>query len=81
MSLYLVFYKVDNSMGYERHDFDDPDSSKAWDMLMNLPAEERNFYEVKIGYDTSGPSLSDFIEDYNNEDYDDGGWWCTYINH
>lgn len=76
----LVFYKVDNSMDYDRHTFDGLDGNEAYAMLANLPEDEVHFYELTEGYNTRGPSLSDFIEDYNDEELD-GGWWCTIIKH
>ena len=72
----LAFYKVDNSLGYERHSFDDiydkPQEIK--DMLCGLPDDELRVYDMDNSYD-----VDDLKEDYNDEILDNG-WWCIVIN-
>lgn len=78
--MYIAFYKVDNSMGYERHTFDHiyDKPKEIFKMLKKLDEDEWKLYEMSVGYDTKMPSLDDFEEDYNNEELD-GGWWCVLI--
>jgi len=72
----LVFYKVDNSKGYERHTFDmwcdRPQVIK--EMLSELSDEELRMYDMDNRYEV------DFFQDDFNDDVLDGGWWCIVIN-
>lgn len=74
----LAFFKVDNSLEYDRHTFDDicMQPSKVREMLDKL-AEEGNevrYYDLNVK-----EQVWDFQEDYNDEILD-GGWWCVTIN-
>lgn len=72
----LVFYKVDNSKGYERHTFDmwcdRPQVIK--EMLSELSDEELRMYDMDNRYEV------DFFQDDFNDEVLDGGWWCIVIN-
>ena len=72
----LAFYKVDNSLGYERHSFDDihdkPQEIK--DMLCGLSDDELRVYDMNNIYD-----VDDLKEDYNDEILDNG-WGGIVIN-
>jgi hypothetical protein len=73
----LAFYKVDNSLGYERHTFDDiydkPERIKEKLFMLNDD-------ELRC-YDMSTPETADeLVEDYNDEIIDGSGWWCIVIN-
>ena len=74
----IAFYKVDNSLNYERHSFDAmcDEPEKILEMLNKLPGEELKIYDANnYGYaHRVQPNLVDFEEDYNDEELD-GGWW------
>ena len=77
----IAFYKVDNSLNYERHEFDQfcDQPQEVLDMLQRLPDEEVKFYNTdQYSWQSKEPSLADFEEDYNDEELD-GGWWCIVI--
>ena len=77
----LAFYKVDNSLGLERHSFDCEDKSeKIMETLAKLPDGECKIYNMDYyGWgNRPAPNAADFEEDYNNEELD-GGWWCIVI--
>jgi len=80
MTKYLAFYKVGNSLGYERHTFDRIDDNKEiLNMLNKLPDDELHIYDIShSGYGTPSLSIADLVEDYNNEELD-GGWWVVYF--
>jgi len=71
----LAFYKVNNSLGYERHTFDDMyDNPKGIkEMLSKLKDGELKMYNLGDAREASF-----FQEDYNDEEMD-GGWWCVLI--
>lgn len=80
----LAFYKVNNSLAYLRNEFD-----KFYDQpeiiiekLNKLPEDEVKFYDTDhFGYGAvPSPNLADFVEDYNDEELDGGGWWVIAIN-
>jgi len=79
----IVFYKVDNSLNYDRHDFD-AISDKPQEIikkLKKLPKGEVKFYDTAhYGWGAvPSPNMADFEADYNNEELD-GGWWCIVLN-
>jgi len=77
----IAFYKVDNSLNYERHEFDQfcDQPQEVLDMLQRLPEDEVKFYDAdKYSWQSETPSLADFENDYNDEELD-GGWWCIVI--
>lgn len=70
----LAFYKVGNSLDYERYLFDPFNNpQKIKDMLCRLPDDELRIYDMDNKYDVKG-----FEDDYNNEILDNG-WWCITI--
>ena len=78
----IAFYKVNNSLNYERHEFDQfcDQPQEVLDMLQRLPEDEVKFYDAdKYSWQSETPSLADFENDYNDEELD-GGWWCVIIN-
>lgn len=78
----IAFYKVDNSLNYERHEFDQfcDRPQEVLDMLQRLPEDEVKFYDAdKYSWQSKEPTLADFENDYNDEELD-GGWWCIIIN-
>lgn len=77
----IAFYKVNNSLNYERHEFDQfcDQPQEVLDMLQRLPEDEVKFYDAdKYSWQSEAPSLADFENDYNDEELD-GGWWCIVI--
>ena len=72
----LAFYKIDNSIGYERHTFDmwcdRPQVIK--EMLSKLKDEELKMYDMDDPYD-----VDIFQLDYNIAILDNS-WWCVVIN-
>ena len=77
----IAFYKVDNSLNYDRHEFDNlcDQPQEVLDMLQRLPDEEVKFYNAdKYSWRSKEPTLADFETDYNDEELD-GGWWCIVI--
>lgn len=84
MKRFLAFYKVDNSLGYERHTFDDiydkPD--KILERLVELPDDEFRIYDLNTNLNRTGKFLdiSDLVEDYNDEELD-GGWWSVLLEY
>lgn len=77
----IAFYKVNNSLNYERHEFDQfcDQPQEVLDMLQRLSEDEVKFYDAdKYSWQSKEPTLSDFENDYNDEELD-GGWWCIVI--
>lgn len=77
----IAFYKVDNSLNYERHEFDlfRDQPQEVMDMLQRLPDEEVKFYNTdQYSFQSKKPSLADFEIDFNDEELD-GGWWCIVL--
>lgn len=71
----LAFYKVGNSLEYERHTFDEmyDNPKKIKEMLSKLSDDELKIYDLGNASDASI-----FQDDYNDEELD-GGWWCVLI--
>ena len=78
----IAFYKVGNSLDYERHSFDAlcDEPEKVLEMLKKLPDEELKIYDANnYGYaHRIQPNLADFEDDYNDEELD-GGWWSVVL--
>lgn len=72
----LGLYKVNNSLGYERHTFDNiyDDPRKIEEMLQPLLDKD----EAAIINLEDVESIDWFAEEYNDELYD-GGWWAVTI--
>lgn len=76
----IAFYKVDNSLNYERHEFDTNRPETIIEKLQQLPEDEVKLYDGdKYSWQSKEPTLADFETDYNDEELD-GGWWCIIIN-
>jgi len=76
----IAFYKVDNSLNYERHEFDADRPETIIEKLQRLPDGEVKFYNAdRYNWRSKQPTLADFEADYNDEELD-GGWWCIIIN-
>ena len=76
----IAFYKVNNSLNYERHEFDTNRPDTIIEKLQQLPEDEVKLYDGdKYSWQSKEPTLADFENDYNDEELD-GGWWCIIIN-
>ena len=78
----LAFYKVSNSQGYDRNEFDCDTTSVIKEKLSRLSDDELKVYDMNnYGWkgNTPSPNIADFVEDYNDEELD-GGWWCVCID-
>lgn len=77
----LAFYRVDNSIGYDRQSFDliydKPD--EILEKLDMLNDDEWRLYDMSYCEDKGIYNALDFQENYNDEILD-GGWWCIIIN-
>lgn len=77
----IAFYKVSNSLNYERHTFDNlfDQPEKILEMLNKLPEEEVRIYEVdKYDLQAKTTNLADFEQHFNDEELD-SGWWCVIL--
>jgi len=71
----LAFYKVDNSLGFDRHSFDDMSAEQIELHLQPLLNDDNEAAIVNLDDDES---IEYFTEEYNDEVYD-LGWWCVTI--
>ena len=77
----IAFYKVGNSLNYERHTFDNlfDQPEKILEMLNKLSEEEVRIYEVdKYDLQSKTTNLADFEQDFNDEMLDNG-WWNVVL--
>lgn len=78
----IAFYKVSNSLNFDRHEFDclSDNPQQILELLHKLPEDEVRFYDAdQYSWQAKSPTLADFETDYNDEELD-GGWWCIIIN-
>lgn len=74
----LAFYKVNNSLNYERDTFDFRDDYEILEMLNELPLDE--WVSYNLDYRERGCNgAREFENDYNDEILD-GGWWCVILD-
>lgn len=77
----LAFYSVSNSCGYGRHEFDGDEKAEIISKLSKLEDGEVKTYDMsQTGYASKEATASDFVDDYNDEILDGGGWWCVILN-
>lgn len=77
----IAFYKVNNSLNYGRHEFDNIDDNpeKVLEMLNRLPEEEMRIYNAdKYDLQSKAYNLADFEQDFNDEGLDNG-WWSVVL--
>lgn len=72
----LGFYKVDNSLGFDRHSFDCMSGEQIELHLQPLLNDDNEAAIVNLD---DFESVEIFSEEFNDEIYD-GGWWCVVIN-
>ena len=77
----LVFYRVNNPLGFDGHSFDDIDDNEEQKEVTKLfkytDGDCNNFI-----YIYSLKDLSEFQEDFNDENCDLGdgtNWWCKLL--
>lgn len=77
----LAFYKVNNSCGYSRDEFNTNRPETIIEKLDKLNDDEVKIYDTDhYGYGAvPSPNLADFETDFNDEELD-GGWWVIVIN-
>ena len=78
----LVFFSVTNHLFLNRDSFDECDTPQEIEnLLADLWDEEIRIYDpMHFGWGAEpSPNLVDFMEDFNDEILDDGGWWCVVI--
>lgn len=78
----IAFYKVDNSLEYDRNEFDDiyDQPEEIIRRLRLLPDEERRYYDLsKATGNDMVMDAADLMNDYNDEVIDDCGWWSVLI--
>ena len=71
----LAFYKVGNSLGFDRHSFDDMSAEQIELHLQPLLNDDNEAAIVNLD---DKESVEFFTEEYNDEIYD-LGWWCVLI--
>lgn len=71
----IGFYKVDNSLGFDRHSFDDMSAEQIELHLQPLLNDNNEAAIVNLD---DKESVEFFTEEYNDEIYD-LGWWCVLI--
>ena len=77
----IAFYKVSNSLNFDRHEFDclSDNPQKILELLHKLPEDEVRFYDAdQYNWQAKSPTLADFEIDYNDEELD-GDWWCIVL--
>lgn len=70
----LAFYKVDNSLNYERDSFNGMGSDEVLESLRKLQDDEYLTYDMD---DNDDPLY--FREDFNEEYLDSNSWWCVIM--
>ena len=71
----IGFYKVDNSLDFDRHSFDDMSAEQIELHLQPLLNDNNEAAIVNLD---DKESVEFFTDEYNDELYD-GGWWCVLI--
>lgn len=79
----IAFYPVENALRWGRNHFEAFADEDAFRKLYLCRQTEG----VKLYHDKPEDSLSaygifplwQFVEDFNNEDFDEGGWWCIHL--
>jgi len=71
----LAFYKVGNSLGFDRHSFDDMSAEQIELHLQPLLNDDNEAAIVNLDDEES---VEFFTEEFNDEIYD-LGWWCVLI--
>lgn len=71
----LAFYKVGNSLGFDRHSFDDMSAEQIEQHLQPLLNDDNEAAIVNLDDEES---VEFFTEEFNDEIYD-LGWWCVLI--
>lgn len=85
MAKFAIFYSVGNKVNADRHTFDDMSDAEIMQFFSDHQYDENIDFRIYNLSDADNyrcmfwQCLSEFIEDYNNEDLD-GGWWCINVS-
>lgn len=80
----LFFFPVSNPQGLTRHSFDNVDFDNAAERKQTLDTLTsmqgvRSYDITKNTYQSRTPCLCDFVEDFNNEEFDQQGFWVVAV--
>ena len=80
----LFFFPVDNPQGLTRHSFDNVDftneeeRNNALDTLARMDGS-RSYDTTQNTYQSRTPCLCDFVDDFNNEEFDQQPFWVVAL--
>ena len=74
----LAFYRVANPLNFDRHYFDLMDDDDAYKELQKLLEYTNDNCDDYVHF-YSPEDLTDFQEDFNDEECDGSNWWCRLL--
>ena len=80
----LFFFPVDNPQGLTSHSFDNVDfaneeeRNKVLDTLSRMDGS-RSYDITQNTYQSRTPCLCDFVDDFNNEEFDQQPFWVVAL--
>lgn len=80
----LFFFPVDNPQGLTNHSFDNVDftneeeRNKVLDTLSRMDGS-RSYDTTQNTYQSRTPCLCDFVDDFNNEEFDQQPFWVVVL--
>ena len=80
----LFFFPVNNQQGLPRHSFDNVDftneeeRNKALDTLTKMDGS-CSYDITQNTYQSRTPCLCDFVDDFNNEEFDQQSFWVVAL--
>ena len=80
----LFFFPVDNPQGLTSHSFDNVDftneeeRNKVLDTLARMDGS-RSYDTTQNTYQSRTPCLCDFVDDFNNEEFDQKPFWVVAL--
>lgn len=77
--VYIIFYKVHNTFGYNRNTFNGMSGDEVFNAISKLYEDEYHIFENTFGWNGNYPNLSDLQEMYNDEEFDNSAWWCIVV--
>jgi len=82
MKKYLLFYKVNNSKQYGRHEFDlcYDDFDACMEKLEKLGSDEWSmFHTEEFGRLDFTRPLGEFMEEFNDSVFENCAYWCAVL--